>query len=51
MERVDVTSFAARHETPFPGAKFVVMWACGYRPRFEDPVTYNRIHIEILLGG
>jgi pimeloyl-ACP methyl ester carboxylesterase len=51
MERVDVTSFAARHETPFPGAKFVVMRDCGHRSRFEDPDTFNRIDIEFLLGG
>ena len=34
-----------------PGAKFVVMRDCGHWPQFEDPETFNRIHIEFLLGG
>ena len=34
-----------------PGAKFVVMQDCGHWPQFEDPATFNRIHIEFLLGG
>jgi 2-hydroxy-6-oxonona-2,4-dienedioate hydrolase len=33
-----------------PGAKFVVMQDCGHWPQFEDPDTFNRIHIEFLLG-
>ena len=34
-----------------PGAKFVVMQNCGHWPQFEDPDTFNRIHIEFLLKG
>ena len=33
-----------------PGAKFVVMKDCGHWPQFEDADTFNRIHIEFLLG-
>jgi len=34
-----------------PDAKFVVMQDCGHWPQFEDPDTFNRIHIEFLLGS
>ena len=34
-----------------PGARFVVMQDCGHWPQFEDPDTFNRIHIEFLLSG
>lgn len=33
-----------------PGARFVVMENCGHWPQFEDPETFNRIHIEFLRG-
>jgi 2-hydroxy-6-oxonona-2,4-dienedioate hydrolase len=33
-----------------PGAKFVVMKDCGHWPQFEDADTFNRIHLEFLLG-
>jgi 2-hydroxy-6-oxonona-2,4-dienedioate hydrolase len=33
-----------------PGAKYVVMNECGHWPQFEDTTTFNRIHIEFLLG-
>lgn len=33
-----------------PGAQFVVMPECGHWPQFEDPETFNRIHIDFLLG-
>lgn len=33
-----------------PGAQFVVMDGCGHWPQFEDPETFNRIHIDFLLG-
>ncbi|MBX9896475.1 MAG: alpha/beta hydrolase [Qipengyuania sp.] len=32
------------------GAQFVVMPQCGHWPQFEDPDTFNRIHIDFLLG-
>lgn len=33
-----------------PGAKFVVMEDCGHWPQFEDAETFNRLHIDFLLG-
>ena len=33
-----------------PGSKFVVMQDCGHWPQFEDTETFNRIHIDFLLG-
>jgi 2-hydroxy-6-oxonona-2,4-dienedioate hydrolase len=33
-----------------PGAKFVVMDGCGHWPQFEDAETFNRIHLDFLLG-
>jgi 2-hydroxy-6-oxonona-2,4-dienedioate hydrolase len=33
-----------------PGSKFVVMDECGHWPQFEDADTFNRIHIDFLLG-
>lgn len=33
-----------------PGSKFVVMEGCGHWPQFEDADTFNRIHIDFLLG-
>ena len=34
-----------------PGAKFVVMDGCGHWPQFEDPNTFNRIHLAFLQGN
>jgi 2-hydroxy-6-oxonona-2,4-dienedioate hydrolase len=33
-----------------PGAKFVVMQDCGHWPQFEDAETFNRLHLDFLLG-
>jgi 2-hydroxy-6-oxonona-2,4-dienedioate hydrolase len=33
-----------------PGARFVVMPDCGHWPQYEDPETFNRIHLDFLLG-
>lgn len=33
-----------------PGARFTVMEGCGHWPQFEDPDTFNRVHIDFLLG-
>lgn len=33
-----------------PGARYVVMNACGHWPQFEDAVQFNRIHKAFLLG-
>ena len=32
-----------------PGARFAVMRDCGHWPQFEDPETFNRIHLDFLL--
>jgi 2-hydroxy-6-oxonona-2,4-dienedioate hydrolase len=31
-----------------PGAQFVVMHGCGHWPQYEDPESFNRIHIDFL---
>lgn len=31
-------------------SQFEVMTGCGHWPQFEDPDTFNRIHIDFLLG-
>lgn len=33
-----------------PGARFVVMDGCGHWPQYEDAPTFNRLHLEFLLG-
>lgn len=33
-----------------PNSRFVVMENCGHWPQYEDPDTFNRIHIEFLKG-
>lgn len=33
-----------------PGARFEVMQGCGHWPQFEDPATFNTLHLDFLLG-
>lgn len=33
-----------------PGARFEVMEGCGHWPQYEDPKTFDRIHLDFLLG-
>lgn len=33
-----------------PGAQFEVMQDCGHWPQFEDPATFNALHLDFLLG-
>ncbi len=33
-----------------PNARFALMQNCGHWPQFEDPATFNRIHIDFLLA-
>ncbi len=33
-----------------PGARFEVMTNCGHWPQFEDADTFNKLHIDFLLG-
>lgn len=34
-----------------PDAQFVVMQDCGHWPQFEDPETFNDLHVRFLRGG
>lgn len=33
-----------------PGARFEVMRGCGHWPQYEDAKTFNRLHLDFLLG-
>lgn len=33
-----------------PGARFEVMPDCGHWPQYEDPKTFNQLHLDFLLG-
>ncbi|HLR98854.1 alpha/beta hydrolase [Mycolicibacillus parakoreensis] len=33
-----------------PGSAFEVMPGCGHWPQYEDPETFNRLHLEFLRG-
>ena len=33
-----------------PGARFELMPGCGHWPQYEDPKTFNRLHLDFLLG-
>lgn len=33
-----------------PGARFELMPGCGHWPQYEDPETFDRLHLEFLLG-
>ncbi len=33
-----------------PNARYALMQDCGHWPQFEDPETFNRIHLDFLLG-
>src|SRR5690606_16689418 len=33
-----------------PGAKLAVMENCGHWPQYEDTETFNRLHLNFLLG-
>ena len=33
-----------------PGARFELMPGCGHWPQYEDPDTFNRLHVDFLLG-
>ena len=39
-----------RMASMIPGALFTVMDGCGHWPQFEDPETFNRIHLAFLQG-
>jgi 2-hydroxy-6-oxonona-2,4-dienedioate hydrolase len=45
----DVTE-GRRIASMIPGAQFVVMDGCGHWPQYEDPNTFNRIHLDFLRG-
>lgn len=43
-------SVGGRIASLIPNARFEVMQNCGHWPQFEDPATFNRLHIDFLLG-
>jgi 2-hydroxy-6-oxonona-2,4-dienedioate hydrolase len=45
----DVTE-GKRIASMIPGARFEVMPGCGHWPQYEDPKTFNRLHVDFLLG-
>ncbi|RDI45081.1 alpha/beta fold hydrolase [Nocardia mexicana] len=34
-----------------PGARFEVLSGCGHWPQYEDPKTFDALHLDFLLGG
>jgi 2-hydroxy-6-oxonona-2,4-dienedioate hydrolase len=45
----DVTE-GRRIASMIPGARFEVMSGCGHWPQYEDAKTFDRLHIDFLLG-
>ena len=45
----DVTE-GRRIASMIPGARFEVMPGCGHWPQYEDAKTFDRLHIDFLLG-
>jgi 2-hydroxy-6-oxonona-2,4-dienedioate hydrolase len=45
----DVTE-GRRIASMIPGAHFEVMSGCGHWPQYEDAKTFNRLHVDFLLG-
>ena len=45
----DVTE-GSRIASMIPGARFEVMAGCGHWPQYEDTKTFDRLHIDFLLG-
>ena len=45
----DVTE-GRRIASMIPGARLEVMAGCGHWPQYEDAKTFNRLHIDFLLG-
>jgi 2-hydroxy-6-oxonona-2,4-dienedioate hydrolase len=39
-----------RMASMIPGARFEVMDGCGHWPQYEDAKTFNRLHLDFLLG-
>jgi 2-hydroxy-6-oxonona-2,4-dienedioate hydrolase len=44
------TTEGRRISEMIPGSRFEVMAGCGHWPQYEDPKTFNRLHIDFLLG-
>ena len=41
---------AKRIASLIPNAQLAVMDNCGHWPQYEDPATFNKIHLDFLLG-
>ncbi|PRC58406.1 alpha/beta hydrolase, partial [Mycobacterium sp. ITM-2017-0098] len=39
-----------RMASMIPGARFEVMPGCGHWPQYEDAKTFDRLHLDFLLG-
>ena len=48
--RPPTSSEGRRIASMIPGARFEVMPGCGHWPQYEDPKTFNRLHLDFLLG-
>ena len=35
---------------PITNARYALMENCGHWPQFEDAATFNRLHLDFLLG-
>lgn len=46
----DVTE-GRRIAAMIPGARFELMTGCGHWPQYEDPKTFDALHLDFLLGG
>ncbi|MEO0998206.1 MAG: hypothetical protein AAFX58_11880 [Pseudomonadota bacterium] len=33
-----------------PNGRYTLMQGCGHWPQWEDPDTFNKLHIDFLLG-
>jgi 2-hydroxy-6-oxonona-2,4-dienedioate hydrolase len=43
------TSVGQRIASLIPNSRYVLMRGCGHWPQYEDPATFNQLHIDFLL--
>ncbi|MFC9841637.1 alpha/beta fold hydrolase, partial [Rhodococcus sp. NPDC127530] len=41
---------AKRIASHIPGATLAIMENCGHWPQYEDTTTFNKLHLDFLLG-
>ena len=49
-DRIVTPEYGRAYAALIPGARFEVMPGCGHWPQYEDPKTFNRLHLDFLLG-